>query len=193
MVPVSVRTEEERADLGNRISLAFVDLPVQLSSPAARLAAVHLATAAFKASGKPAGAEALFAALGMLPGALRTPAARMVGSARVYNLTVSNIPGPRFPLYVLGAELEEAYPVVPLAEDHSLSVGIFGYRDHLHFGLYGDPDALPDVTALPGALSAALLALERTTVRGAARRRYTGALRRSTTSAPPQAPRRASA
>lgn len=193
MVPVSVRTDEERTDLGNRISLAFVDLPVHLSTPAARLSEVHRATAAFKASGKPAGAEAVFGALGMLPDALRTPAARMVGSARVYNLTVSNIPGPRFPLYVLGAEVKEAYPVVPLAEDHALSVGMFGYRDHLHFGLYADPEALPDVAALPGALSAALLALERTALRGAARRRYSGELLRSTSSAPPEAPRSASA
>ena len=120
---------------------------------------MHRATSAFKRSGRPEGAEAIFGALGMLPDALRTAAARMVGSARVYNLTVSNIPGPRFPLYVLGSELLEAYPVVPLAENHALSIGMFGYRDHMHFGLYADPDALPDVTRLPAALNAALLAL----------------------------------
>ena len=153
MVPVSVRAEGEEAALGNRISLAFVDLPVNLSTPRARLAEVHRATTAFKESGRPAGAEAVFGALGMLPDALRTPAARMVGSARVYNLTVSNIPGPRFPLYVLGSELIEAYPVVPLAEKHALSIGIFGYRDHLHFGLYADPEAMPDVTSIPAALT----------------------------------------
>ena len=185
MVPVSVRTEDERTDLGNRISLAFVDLPVHLSTPGARLAEVNRATTAFKTSGRPEGAEAVFGALGALPDVLRTAAARMVGSARVYNLTVSNIPGPRFPLYVLGAELREAYPVVPLAEDHALSIGMFGYRDHLHFGMYADPDALPDVTSLPSALSASLLALERTASRGAGRRRYSGELLRSTSSDQP--------
>lgn len=189
MVPVSVRTENERTDLGNRISLAFVDLPVHLSTPGARLAEVHRATTAFKTSGRPEGAETVFGALGALPDVFRTAAARMVGSARVYNLTVSNIPGPRFPLYVLGARLLEAYPVVPLAEDHALSVGIFGYRDHLHFGLYADPEALPDVAALPEALSASLLALERTALRGAARRRYSGELLRSTSSVQPAAVR----
>ena len=97
----------------------------------------------------------------MLPDPLRTGAARLVGSKRVYNLTVSNIPGPRFPLYVLGAQLLEAYPVVPIAEDHALSIGIFSYRDHLHFGLYADPEALPDVRDLPDALNAAVLALAR--------------------------------
>jgi len=161
MVPVSVRAEEERTDLGNRISLAFVDLPVHLSTPASRLAEVHRATAAFKASGRPEGAEAVFGALGMLPAPLRTGAARMVGSKRVYNLTVSNIPGPRFPLYVLGAPLLEAYPVVPIAEDHALSIGMFSYEQHMHFGLYADPEALPDVQGLPAALNAAVLALVR--------------------------------
>ena len=193
MVPVSVRTEEERGDLGNRISLAFVDLPVHLSTPGARLAEVHRATTAFKRSNKPAGAESVFGALGLLPDGLRTPAARMVGSARVYNLTVSNVPGPRFPLYVLGAELKEAYPVVPLAEDHALSVGIFGYRDHLHFGLYADPEALPDVGSLPGSLSSSLLALERSALRGVGRRRYSGELLRRTSSAQPPASRSLSA
>ena len=53
-------------------------------------------------------------------------------------------PGPRFSVYMLGAELSEAYPVVPVAEGHALSIGMFSYRDHMHFGLYSDPEALPD-------------------------------------------------
>ena len=161
MVPVSVRSDDERTDLGNRISLAFVDLPVSVSTPSARLAEIHRATTAFKADRRPEGNEAMFGALGLLPDPLRTGAARMVGSKRVYNLTVSNIPGPRFPMYVLGAKLREAYPVVPIAEDHALSIGIFSYCEYLHFGLYADPEALPDVRGLPAALNAALLALAR--------------------------------
>jgi len=174
MVPVSMRTDDQRTDLGNRISLAFVDLPVQLSTARARLARVHRATSAFKASGRPAGAETVFDALGLLPDALRTTAARAVGSKRVYNLTVSNIPGPRVPLYVLGARLREAYPVVPIAESHALSIGIFSYAEHLHFGLYADPEALPDVASMPDALNAALLALRRSA--GGGSRRYAKAL-----------------
>ena len=162
MVPVSVRTEEERTDLGNRISLAFVDLPVHLSTPgraAGGGAPGHVGVQALRAA---RGGRDDLRRLGMLPDPLRTGAARMVGSKRVYNLTVSNIPGPRFPLYVLGSELLEAYPVVPIAEDHALSIGMFSYRDHMHFGLYADPDALPDVRGLPDALNAAVLALSRT-------------------------------
>ncbi len=170
MVPVSLRADAERTALGNRISLVFVDLPVQLSSPGARLAKLHADTTAFKESGRAEGADTVFDALGLLPDMLRTGAAKLVGSKRIYNLTVSNIPGPSFPLYVLGAELQGAWPVVPIAEDHALSIGIFSYRDHLHFGLYADPDALPDVGSMPDALNASLLALRRSVLeRGGSR------------------------
>jgi hypothetical protein len=112
----------------------------------------------------------------------------MVGSKRVYNLTVSNIPGPALPLYVLGAELQGAWPVVPLAEDHALSIGIFSYREHLHFGLYADPHALPDVGELPAALERSLQGLLRSVGRGGARTgrgRYAGELLRRTSSDTP--------
>jgi diacylglycerol O-acyltransferase / wax synthase len=171
MVPVSVREDSQRGDLGNRISLAFIDLPLDVSSPRERLLAVHRATSEFKLSGRAAGTDTVLSALGMLPGPLRGTAARAVGSARVYNLTVSNIPGPDFPLYMLGCELREAYPVVPIAEAHALSVGVFSYRDHLHFGLYADPEALPDVRWLPGALSAAVLSLARAAAAAGTRQR----------------------
>ena len=161
MVPVSVRSDDERDSLGNRISLAFIDLPLQVGSTRERLLQIHTATQAFKRSGRPAGTDTLLGALGMLPAPLRGPAARAVGSPRVYNLTVSNVPGPDFPLYMLGCELLEAYPVVPIAEGHALSVGVFSHHRHLHFGFYADPEALPDVQRLPAALSAAILSLAR--------------------------------
>ena len=112
-------------------------------------------------------------ALGYLPNALKTPAARLVGSKRVYNLTVSNIPGPRFPVYMAGAVLREAYPVVPLAEGHTLSIGMFSYRDWMFFGLYADPEALPEVRRLPGALERALWELRGHRPHGVRRRRFT--------------------
>ena len=98
----------------------------------------------------------MLGALGLLPDAVRGAAARAVASPRVYNLTISNVPGPDVPLYMLGAELIEAHPVVPIAEGHALAIGIFGYRGRLHFGLYADPEALPQVGSLPAALDAAL-------------------------------------
>jgi diacylglycerol O-acyltransferase len=160
-VPVSVRAEQDRAALGNRISFAFVELPAQIRSPAARLARVHEQTSAFKQDARPAGTEMLLGALGMLPAMLKDAAARAAASPRVYNLTVSNVPGPRFPVYMLGAELAEVHPVVPIPEGHALSIGIFTYRDSAFFGLYADPEALPDVERLPAALNAAILGLDR--------------------------------
>jgi diacylglycerol O-acyltransferase len=161
MVPVDTRAEDERVALGNRISLVFVDLPLHLSTARARLERVRRDTAGLKSSGRAGGTGAVLSALGLLPDPLRGAAARAVGSARVYNLTVSNIPGPRFPLYMLGAELLEAYPAVPISEGHALSIGVFSHRDHLFFGLYADPEALPQVRELPAALNASLLTLAR--------------------------------
>jgi diacylglycerol O-acyltransferase / wax synthase len=169
MVPVSVRDEDHRQALGNLISFAFIDLPVHLRSSQARLEHVQAATSEFKRSGRAAGTAAVLSMLGALPPMLKDTAARLAASPRMYNLTVSNIPGPPTPVYMLGAELREAYPVVPVAEGHSLSIGMFSYRDRLFFGLYADPTALPEVGTLPSALDAAILALARH--RGTSRRR----------------------
>jgi diacylglycerol O-acyltransferase len=159
MVPVSMRGEDQRDQLGNRISFAFVTLPVDVRSRQARLEQVHSATSEFKRSGRPVGTEAVLGALGLLPAPLKSTAARIAASPRVFNLTVSNVPGPRFSVYMLGAELSEAYPVVPVAEGHALSIGMFSYRDHMHFGLYSDPEALPDADRLPALLDREILAL----------------------------------
>ncbi|MCW3065467.1 MAG: wax ester/triacylglycerol synthase family O-acyltransferase [Solirubrobacterales bacterium] len=159
MVPVSVRSAEEAASLGNQISMTFIDLPVHLRDPIARLEATHEATTTFKRDGRAAGGTAVIAALGLLPSPLKTRAATLAASERVYNLTVSNIPGPRVPVYLLGAELLEAFPVVPIADGHALSIGMFSYRDRLCFGGYADPVALPVARQLPGALNASILEL----------------------------------
>jgi hypothetical protein len=120
---------------------------------------VKEATSAFKRDGRASGGEVVMSALGMLPEPLKDRAAKLASSPRMYNLTVSNVPGPRVPVYLLGAELIEAYPVIPLPEGHTLSIGMFSYRDRLCFGAYADPGALPSVSALPGALSASVLEL----------------------------------
>lgn len=160
MVPVNLRSDEEHdGSGGNRISFCFIELPVQLSTPEARLRRVQQATAAFKNAHRSDGSNMVLTALGVLPAPLKSLAARMAASPRTYNVTISNIPGPTEPLYMLGARLEEAYPVVPLSEDHALSVGVFGYEEHAHFGFYADPGALPDVRELPAAIEAEISAL----------------------------------
>ena len=110
--------------------------------------------------GRAAGAEAILGALGVLPEPLKDRAARLAASPRMYNLTISNVPGPRFPVYLLGCELLEAVPVIPLSDGHALAIGIFTHDDRVTFGGYADPTALPEATALPAALNAALLEAE---------------------------------
>ena len=160
MVPVNLRDEEEHGpDGGNRIAFSFIELPLHVATADARLRRVHEATAAFKRSQRPAGSHAMLSAIGLLPDPLKSVAARFAASPRAYNVTISNIPGPGDPLYMLGAKLIEAYPIVPLSEEHALSVGVFGYLDHAHFGFYADPRALPEVGDLPEAIAAEIRAL----------------------------------
>jgi diacylglycerol O-acyltransferase len=157
MVPVSTRAPEQAADLGNQISFVFVDLPVGMSSCADRLAAVRAATARFKEQDRAAGGAAILGSLGMLPAPVKGAAARMAATPRTYNLTVSNVPGPRTPVWLRGCALREAVPVIPLADGHALSIGIFSYADRITFGAYADPHALAQIGDLPVALCASVL------------------------------------
>ena len=157
MVPVSTRAPERAADLGNQISFVFVDLPVQMTSAADRLDAVRAATTRFKEQDRAAGGAAILGSLGAFPAPVKEAAARMAASPRTYNLTVSNVPGPRIGVWLRGCALREAVPVIPLADGHALSIGIFSYADSITFGAYADPRALPQVADLPLALCASLL------------------------------------
>ncbi len=167
MVPVSRRAAGEEAAMGNRIAFVFITLPVNLRDPLARLEAIRAETAAFKGTGRAGGGEALLQGLGLLPLPLQASLARLAGSPRMYNLVISNVPGPRMPVYLLGAECVEVLPAIPLSDGHALSVGVFSLRDRLCFGAYADPEALPLARELPGAVAAAADALVRASgVRG---------------------------
>jgi len=168
MVPVNMRTADQAVSMGNRISFVFISLPVHLDDPLARLRAVGVATRRFKDVGRAAGGSTVMDALGHLPEPIKQGAARIAASPRMYNLTVSNIPGPRAPVYLLGAPLVDAFPVVPLSDGHALSIGMFSYVDHLFFGVHADPEALPDASRLPGALNGARIELRRAALAGAA-------------------------
>ena len=157
MVPVSTRAPEQAADLGNRISFVFVDLPVQMDAVADRLRAIRAATARFKEQDRAAGGATILGSIGVLPSPVKAAAARLAAAPRTYNLTVSNVPGPRMPVWLRGCALREAVPVIPLADGHALSIGIFSYADRITFGAYADPHALPAVAHLPVALEAAVL------------------------------------
>ncbi len=145
MVPVNVREESEHEQLGNRISFMFVDLPCDEPDPERRLRRLQVATATGKRSGDPRTADAVVRLLGYAPRRLQRLASRLVSSPRMFNLTVSNIPGPREPMFMLGCKLRQAYPVVPLADHHALSIGMTTIQDRACFGLYADRRSLGDV------------------------------------------------
>ena len=160
LVPVNVRRAHEYGTLGNRVSMTSVWLPLDVSTPGARLEHVREQTARFKRSERSEGAQSVMSGLSLLPTPLRKPFIRAVAPSR-FNLTISSVPGPRGALHMLGGRLQEIYPVIPIAEEQTLSIGMLAYNGHLHFGLYSDPDALPQATRLAELIDDELRALRR--------------------------------
>jgi WS/DGAT/MGAT family acyltransferase len=148
MVPVSVRAEDEHDDLGNRITTLFAPLPVGISEAGQRLRRVREVMAALKRSGQAAGGQALSAAGEFMPPQLMALVAKQMASPRLFNLTVTNIPGPPMPLYLLGRRVTDIFPLVPLAEEHALGIAIMSYDGALDLGLLGCADAVPDLEEL---------------------------------------------
>jgi diacylglycerol O-acyltransferase len=148
MVPVNVR-DGEPGSQGNRISFMFVDLPIEARSAVERLRLVHERTCALKAEGRVAGTDQVMRLLELLPGPVQGQAARFAASPRMYNLTVSNVPGPPIPLYIAGARVGSILPVIPIPDRHALAIGALSYQQRLHVSAYLDPEALPRGGRLP--------------------------------------------
>jgi diacylglycerol O-acyltransferase / wax synthase len=155
MVPVNVRGDGEGGALGNRISFVFVDLPCDEPDPVRRLRDVQMWMKERKEAGEPEGANAVLKAVKLVPRRVQHVVSRMLASPRTFNLTVSNIPGPREPMYMLGCELEEAYPVVPIADRHALSIGMTTIKDSAFFVL-SDRRSLPDADRLAEEMDASI-------------------------------------
>src|SRR5271165_1395174 len=145
LVPVSVRTEGEHHQMGNRIVVMRGPLPVYIADPVQRLRFVSHAMDGLKESKQALGAEVIAGAQNFAPPTILAQASRLNFSTRLYNLIVTNVPGPQFPLYVLGREILEAYPVAFLPENHALAIAIMSYNGQMNFGLLGDFDAVPDI------------------------------------------------
>jgi diacylglycerol O-acyltransferase / wax synthase len=158
MVPMSVRGQADvpssatTGSLGNRVSSFLVDLPVGEPSPVVRLHQVTHAMRENTASTQSVGAETLVRIGGYAPPTLHALGARAasVFSKRIFNLVVTNVPGPQFPLYAAGARMLEMFPVVPLAKGQALAVGLTSYDGGVYYGLNGDRDAMSDVDVLAG-------------------------------------------
>jgi diacylglycerol O-acyltransferase / wax synthase len=155
MVPVSVRAEEEHGALGNRITAMFAPLPVWCEDPVERLHLMTTEMGDLKDSGQAVGAEILTKLTDFAPGTIASQAARLQPAQRFFNLVVTNVPGPQFPLYVLGRKMETIFPMVPLARRQALCVGIMSYNGQVNFGLVGDYDGMADLDSFALDLEAA--------------------------------------
>jgi len=161
MVPVSVRTKEQRGALGNHVAAMWAPLPVGVQNAAECLREIAAAMAELKQSGQAVGAQVLTNLAGFAPPTILSQAARLQARQPFFNLVVTNVPGPQFPLYLLGRRLQILYPVVPLAQRQALGIAVMSYDGHLGFGLLGDYDALPDLDDIARDLQVAIDALAR--------------------------------
>lgn len=145
MVPVSVRGDDERGQLGNKLATMRAPLPVYEPDPVARLEIVSAAMDGLKQSKQALGAEVIARLNDFAPPTLLAQAARLTFSTRLFNLLVTNVPGPQIPLYVLGRKLIQPMPIAFLAKNHALAVGVMSYDGEVNIGLIGDYDAMPDI------------------------------------------------
>jgi WS/DGAT/MGAT family acyltransferase len=156
MVPVSVRADVERGALGNRVAAMWAPLPVGLTDPVERLETISASMQEVKGSGQAVGAQVLTTLTGFAPPTIVSQAARLQARQRLFNLVVTNVPGPQMPLYLAGRELEAIFPMVPLATNTALGIAIMSYNGQLNFGLSGDYDALADIDTLADELRSSI-------------------------------------
>ena len=145
LVPVSMRSKAQRHTYGNQVAAMKAHLPVGEADPARRLERVALGMDNLKASGEAVGADFWLKAADFAPPTVVAMASRAMAFQRLFNLAVTNVPGPQIPLYLLGGRLREAYPYVPLVGTAALGVAVLSYDGRLFFGVSGDWDVLPDL------------------------------------------------
>lgn len=156
MVPVSVRSESEKMALGNRVSMIFVDLPVGPLDPVKRLKRISRSTRGLKDSMMAVGADTIMNLGTYAPPTLHALAARLAARGRWFSLTVSNVPGPQMPMYIAGARLVAAYPLMPTAPTAGLSIAVTSLSGTMAFGFTGDWDLVPDIDFLAVSLEESL-------------------------------------
>jgi diacylglycerol O-acyltransferase / wax synthase len=151
-VPVSVRSEEERGTAGNRVSIWIMPLCVQERYPARRLNAVRAASARFKETDQAGGGDVLAQAAEWTGANVLSMGLAVANRNPPFNLIVTNVPGPQVPLYLAGARMLAAYPLVPLFSNQGLGIALFSYDGKLFWGLNADWDTLPDVDRFAAAI-----------------------------------------
>lgn len=159
MIPVSVRADSERGQLGNRVASMWASLPVFETDPVRRLALVSKEMQHLKGSGQAVGAQILTSIGQYAPPTIIAQASRVIARQRAFNLVVTNVPGPQIPLYTLGRVMEEIYPVVPLADNTTIGIALLSYNGTIGFGLLADYDAAPDLPVLAEGIEKSLAEL----------------------------------
>lgn len=155
MAPVSVRSAAQRGEMGNHVAMWLVPLPVSEADPVKRMRAVRSETKRLKGSDEALGAATIVQLSGGAPTTLVALGARLAGTARPFNATVTNVPGPQFPLYLLSARMRATYPLVPLWRGHGLGIALFSYDGAVHWGFNGDYDLMEDLPAFVSSVSEA--------------------------------------
>jgi diacylglycerol O-acyltransferase / wax synthase len=152
MVPVNLRDAAEHNGLGNRVSFMMAPLPLAERNPSHRLQKVIETTRALKQSKQRSGAQLLEEVSDRVASGLFVQLARLGARTQPYNIVVTNVPGPQFPVYLLGTPLREAYPLVPLFSNQALGIALFSYDGGLFWGFNADWDAMPDLHDVVGAV-----------------------------------------
>src|SRR3954452_15195090 len=151
MVPMGVIDSDlEPTSLGSQVAGHLLSLPIGEPSPLVRLHQVSYALKAHKETGRAVAADRLAGVAGFAPTTFHALGSRVAATQvrRGFNLVITNVPGPQFPLYAAGAQMAESYPVQPLLPGHALAIGVTSYDGGVYFGLNGDRDALPDLEVL---------------------------------------------
>jgi diacylglycerol O-acyltransferase / wax synthase len=161
LVPVSVRTPDERGAYNNRVSAMIAELPVGLESPAERLRSIREQMDALKESKQAVAAEALTSLSGFAPSLLLSLGTRVAMRIpqRNVNTVTTNVPGPQWRLFACGRPMVEAFPFVPLASNVRIGVAIFSYNGLLNYGVTGDYDTAPDIEVLCAGVEAGMTEL----------------------------------
>lgn len=159
MVPVNIRTAGDRLAMGNRISSLFVHLPVAERDPERRYHRQIEEAEGLKSSTQATGSSTLIEITRHMPPVIHSFMARSMYATRLFNLTITNVPGPQMPLYYFGSKVQEIWPLVPIAAEHALGLAVFSYDGTLHFCINADRDTVPDLEVLAKGISESLAEL----------------------------------
>jgi WS/DGAT/MGAT family acyltransferase len=193
MLPVSVRGATDRGRLGNRVSFLFAQLPLDEKDPRERLRRVIETTRKLKDSKEARGAEIVEQISDWTFTSIFVQFARLAAQSLSYNLVVTNVPGPQFPVYLLGARMLETYPLVPLFMNQALGIALFSYDGGLFWGFNSDWDALPDLHEVVEMLEQEFELLANSAAEVIQISRAAGQRKSARRSRPPRGGRRASA